>query len=101
MKNKKDWLWIKVKIFEFNNYECAVCGKPAKDLAHCIAKSKVNLRKYGSWKVHHWNNLIPVCDLQCNAKCNIDNNPHKVKIILSLTDKEKMKASDILKELNR
>jgi len=57
-------------------FACVQCGAPAIFLAHRIAKTKANIRKYGQDVIHHRYNLLPVCSNNgCNDACNIGNNP--------------------------
>lgn len=66
---------------------CEVCGKPILDnqpqIAHCIADTKVNNAKYGSFFVQHRLNYRAVCSLSCNQSCNIGMNKGKVLMLLS------------------
>ena len=50
---------------------CEVCGEPLRaytcQLAHRVAKSKMNLKKYGKEFVHSDTNTALVCSLKCNS----------------------------------
>ena len=66
----------KRQIIADHQYACVNCGAPAIFLAHRIAKTKANIRKYGQDVIHHRYNLVPVCsDQGCNDAFNIGNNP--------------------------
>jgi hypothetical protein len=80
----------KQKIYVQRSGVCEVCGKLIKhseaQLAHRIAKSKPNLRKYGEDVLSHPKNLALTCSDKfgrCNDSCNIGNNPGKVQELLS------------------
>ena len=66
---------------------CEVCGKPLAEgqpqIAHCIADTKANNAKYGSFFVQHRLNYRAVCSLKCNDKCNIGYNKGKVLALLA------------------
>lgn len=54
-------------------------------LAHRVAKSKANLKKYGAKVIHHRLNLAAVCCLNCNSAMliNPDSLPgHKLIMII-------------------
>lgn len=67
---------------------CEVCGKPLQSgqpqIAHCIADTKTNNAKYGSFFIQHRLNYRAVCSLKCNDACNIGFN--KGEILKKLTD---------------
>ena len=50
---------------------CEVCGEPLRrhtcQLAHRVAKSKMNVKKYGKEFIHSDTNTALVCGLRCNA----------------------------------
>jgi len=86
--------------YEIDGHICQICGeylnKLGSGLAHCISKSKINLKKYGEKIVNHRHNLIPAC-MKHNHLFLIDNKPFKkaklVKLIMRhgherLTSKE-------------
>lgn len=88
----------KVKILEYNGYECCICGQPAWQLGHCIPQGEVD--KYGKEVIYHWNNMLPVCGLYHNSRVNIGNNPAKVKVILELVASgRELFAEQIVKKL--
>lgn len=71
MKDLRD---IKIQIFSRDNWHCQYpgCDNPATCLAHRIAQSKANIRKYGKEIIHHPMNMISVCtDLRHNSYFNI------------------------------
>jgi hypothetical protein len=60
------------RMFEKKGRMCLCCGeKPATQAAHRIPQRKGELAEYGWRVVHHWQNLEPVCSLDCNAKMQI------------------------------
>lgn len=64
------------ELFASVHYRCQVCGLPltwfgTPQLAHRIAQSKANLKRFGEAVIHHKLNLVPVCSLKCNDACNI------------------------------
>jgi len=68
----------KERIFAAHGWQCQYpgCGKRARFLAHRIAQSKANIRKYGAHVIHHSANLVPVCeDPRHNDAMNIGNRP--------------------------
>ena len=50
---------------------CEVCGEPLRaytcQLAHRVAKSKMNVKKYGKEFIHSDTNTALVCGLKCNS----------------------------------
>lgn len=70
---------MREEIFHRDNYTC-ICGKSiyqygTPQLAHLIARTKANIKKYGACVIHHKKNLRSVCSLKHNDKCNIGNQP--------------------------
>lgn len=66
----------KVKLFERDNYRCGHCGlsifrKGTPQLAHRIANTEANIKKYGKSVVHHELNMVSTCSLYCNGHMNI------------------------------
>ena len=71
-KEKFDAEEKKERILQKAGYQCRSCGKPAVSLAHRIAQTKSNLKKYGKEIIHHEYNLAAVCERQaCNDAFNI------------------------------
>lgn len=69
------------------DYTCPVCGRSLSQygtyqLAHRIAQSEENIKKYGKEIIHDRLNLVPVCSLRCNDACNIGHNPEAVKTLV-------------------
>ena len=64
---------------------CVVC-RDALDstaqLAHRAAKTKARLDKFGEEVIHSPLNLVPVCSLKCNDRCNIGNRPLEANDLL-------------------
>lgn len=55
---------------------CEICNGDinrygTKQIAHCIAQTQVNLKKYGTFFIQHPLNYKLVCSLDCNQVCNI------------------------------
>ena len=80
----------KIRIYNSRCGICEVCKKVIPynqaQLAHRIAKSKPNLKKYGEDVLSHPKNLALTCSDKfgrCNDSCNIGNNPGKVQELLS------------------
>lgn len=72
------------RIFAAYGYECVVCGESVMkygtpQLAHQIADTKANKKKWGKAVIDDPLNRLPVCGLKCNDKCNIGNNPEACK----------------------
>ena len=75
---------MKLRVFQRDDYICQNCGKyllsGVPQMAHLIAKSKANLKKYGAEIIHHPFNLASVCCVEpCNSAMNIGNNPEAVR----------------------
>jgi hypothetical protein len=75
---------LRQELYHECNYVCEVCGSPiyyygTPQLAHRIAQTKANIKKYGCEVIHNRKNLVPVCCLKCNDACNIGYNPEAVK----------------------
>jgi hypothetical protein len=67
---------------------CEVCGKHfdtygQRQIAHCIAQTKTNISKYGSFFIQHRLNYRAVCSLKCNDACNIGYNKGKILMLLA------------------
>ena len=66
---------------------CEICGKSLAQgqmqIAHCIADTKTNNAKYGSFFVQHRLNYRAVCSLKCNDACNIGFNKGEVLKLLA------------------
>ena len=80
-RDKLDAIERRQGLFERDGYICQVCGNPFYQngqLAHRISKSIMNIKKYGDNVVNHRFNLVSVCSLTCNDKCNIGFQPVKV-----------------------
>jgi hypothetical protein len=70
----------KIEILSAYNYRCIQCGGQAIFLAHRIAKTKNNIKRYGTAVIHHEKNLLPVCsNPRCNDACNIGGRPGDVE----------------------
>ena len=85
----------RLKVFERDHYTCCNCGKSimyymSPQIAHMIAKSKNNIKKYSKEVIDHELNLKSTCSLRCNDACMIN---IKGKIEIELVNK-------IKKELN-
>ncbi len=82
-KDKFDAIEKKEQILAKAGYQCGCCGRPATSLAHRIAKTKSNLKKYGAEVIHHEYNLVAVCESPaCNDSVNIGNNPAMVERVV-------------------
>lgn len=86
-------LELKQELAREYDYTCPVCGGPlfqygTYQLAHRIAQSEENIKKYGKEVIHNRLNLVPVCSLRCNDACNIGHDPEAVKGLV-----EKIKES--------
>jgi hypothetical protein len=85
---------LKKELFRRCDYTCAVCGGSiyqygTPQLAHRIAQTESNIKKYGKKVIHHKKNLVSVCCLACNDACNIG---HK------LADADRL-AAEIMQEV--
>jgi len=58
---------------------CQTCGKPvafgAFELAHCIAATKANRRRYGAAVIDHPLNKRVTCPGRCNSRQNCGGDP--------------------------
>ena len=79
----------KKRIYFQRGGRCKICGNPVPmseaQLAHGIANTKPNIKKYGKEVIHHEKNLSLTCGNKfgrCNDACNIGNNPGKVLDLL-------------------
>jgi len=78
---------LRQELYQECNYVCEVCGKSiyyygTPQLAHRIAQTKANIKKYGSGVIHNRKNIVPVCSLKCNDACNIGYKPEMVKKLI-------------------
>ena len=76
------------EIFARDGYICQVCGKSilqygTPQLAHLIAQSQSNIKRYGKEVMHHQNNMKSVCSLYCNSLCNIGNRPVECEALVN------------------
>ena len=79
------------KIFKRDGWLCQQCGQSVTlqggQLAHKIANTKCNKKKYGKDIINHSLNLVLTCSLECNAKCNIGNRPERCKeLVIKIRD---------------
>lgn len=66
----------KVRVFKRDNYTCRACGGSilyycTPQLAHRIAATESNIKKFGKCVIHHDLNLAATCSLKCNDAQNI------------------------------
>lgn len=81
----------KRRIFDHYGWNCQYpeCISPSIHLAHKIAKTKKNIKKYGKGIIYHDFNLIPVCGIsEHNDHFNIGNNPVKCDRLIARIRKE-------------
>ena len=52
---------MKRELFEYYQYKCFVCDKPAKESAHIIGDTKANRKRYKNEIVDHPLNRLPAC----------------------------------------
>ncbi len=83
-----------------DKYTCQSCGQPAKQMAHRIANTITNRKVYGN-KIDHNENLVSVCNLECNANYNIGNNPVKSGMHIKIIDEKTyyLKSGEINRRL--
>ena len=67
---------MKSKLFMRDGYKCQNCGRSIytysfPQIAHCIAATVSNIKKYGKDVINHPYNLKSVCSLKCNDAMNI------------------------------
>lgn len=72
----------KARVFARDGYRCQNCGGSIyaydfPQMAHCIASTVSNIKRYGKEVIHHDDNLKSVCCLKCNDGMNIGMNPSK------------------------
>jgi len=66
----------KQRLFARDGYRCQNCdgsiyAYDTPQLAHRIASTVSNIRRYGKEVIHHDENLYSVCSLRCNDAMNI------------------------------
>ena len=64
-------------VFDRDGYQCQRCGERATEVAHRIANTKVNNKKYGIKVIAHAFNKRASCP-KCNSSFNIGNRPMEV-----------------------
>lgn len=67
-------------VFDRDEYQCRTCRRSiyqfgSPQMAHRIAATEANIRKYGKEIIHHPLGLASVCCLACNDAQNIGNKP--------------------------
>lgn len=82
-REKFDLTQMKQDLCRTYDYTCPVCGGSifqygTPQLAHRIAQTTTNIKKYGKSIIHNRLNLMPVCSLKCNDACNIGGRPAEV-----------------------
>jgi hypothetical protein len=88
-REKQDAIELRELLFSAADWRCIHCGGHIRahgtpQLAHRIAQSKANLKKYGSEVIHHPLNVVPVCQVEpCNSALNIGNRPEEVKALVA------------------
>lgn len=83
-------------ILERDNFMCQNCGRPAVYLAHRIAQTGFNIKKYGEDIIHNRLNLVSVCDdPRCNDVYNIGFNSGKCKKLVEFIKTNKQPIYDI------
>lgn len=85
MRKQFDITESMLDIYNRDMWVCQRCGEKASQIAHRIAQSTVNKKKYGKDIVHHKYNMVASCD-RCNDYFNIGNIPEKVKRIIELIE---------------
>lgn len=77
------------RLYVFNRagWRCAVCGKKidwqSGQLAHCIPKTKHNIKRYGLSVIDHPLNVRATCSLRCNDAVLIGFSPIKKQQLLN------------------
>ena len=69
-------------VFARDSYQCGTCGRSiyhygTPQMAHRIAATEANIKKYGKEVIHHPGNLVSACCLRCNDAQNIGNRPEE------------------------
>ena len=85
------------EIFRRDRWMCQNCGRHVMihgtaQLAHLIAQTKANRKKFGNCVIDHPLNRVATCCLYCNGRMNLGNNPVKAN---ELADKIR---DELLKE---
>ena len=88
-RERKKWdRWeLRLRLFSRWGYACSICGRPlaadsaSAQLAHRIANTKANRKRYGVLVIDHEANLRPVCSLTCNDKANIGGRPVEAALL--------------------
>lgn len=73
----EDILTMKASKLVEQRYRCGCCRKPigaGAQLAHRIPQRKWCISRWGLEVVHHRDNMVLVCGLECNAAVQIDPN---------------------------
>lgn len=78
---QREWL------FECAQWCSVVSGRPLREgvpqLAHRVARTKAAIAKWGTEVIDHPLNLVPVCNLRENDRCNIGNQPIPARDLLA------------------
>ncbi len=81
------------EVYNRDNWTCQKCGGRGTEIAHRIAQTKVNLKKYSAEIVHSKINTVTSCT-NCNSSFNVGFNPLVTQIII------KAVASGICDDMN-
>jgi hypothetical protein len=76
--------------YQLDNWICKGCYEKATQIAHRIAQSKVNRKKYGNEIIDHNINLVSSCQ-ECNDSFNIGMNPGKTERLVEFIKENKDK----------
>jgi hypothetical protein len=86
MKSNLDAFDERTALYAQARGHCQTCGNPvafdAFQLAHCIANSKANRRKYGAHIIDHPMNKRVTCPGRCNDAQNCGFDPGKCAAIV-------------------
>jgi len=74
---------IKGLVASRDHHTCQRCGGPGYELAHLIAKTRANIKKYGADVIHHPLNIRLSCSA-CNSSFNIGNKTRQADMLAAV-----------------
>lgn len=103
-KTEKEYRQNQCEIrYEIDQGQCKVCGLYRRTIAHRIAKTKGNIKKYGWYIIYHNFNLVIACNGDHNDSFNIGFKPkicERLIFLIKTQGNEKLTNKEITRYLD-